>query len=418
MAYRLTEEGRKYLEKGLPELRLVRYVQERGPANLKHIQKELPEINVALNWAKKLGWIEMRGGDVHVTSVPEKYDLEEALGVVEKGELPSDGLLQTLLRRNLIEEVREDLRSRAEKLVGQDVGSLTEELIKTGLWRQAKLKPYNVEAPGTPIYPGKRQPYFDFLWSVKQRLVELGFKEYSGSMVELEFWNFDALFQPQNHPARDWSNTYTMKYPRTGRLPSAKIVNAVKAAHEYGGSTGSTGWGYTWSVDMASRLIPRAHDTAITPRLLIQGIEIPGKYFNVSRCYRPDVIDATHGVEFNQMGGVVIAPDLTLRHLLGLLKMFAVELAGAEKVRFVPSYFPFTEPSVEVVGYSKELGWVELGGAGIFRPELTRPLGVREPVIAWGMGIDRLAMFALGVKDIRYLFAQDLVWLRKKPLRI
>lgn len=415
--YRLTAEGRRYLEKGMPEINLVLYLREHGATNIKHIQRELEDVDVGLNWAKRNGWVELRGGDIHVVQVPDRYDLEDALRSIEKGAAPSDGLLSTLLKRNLIEEVREDLSARAQKLVGQDVGSLTEELIKTGMWKSVRLKPYNVEAPGRPIYPGKRQPYFAFLRSVKQKLVELGFKEYRGPMVELEFWNFDALFQPQSHPARDWTSTYSMKTPKAGKLPDAKIASAVKVAHEFGGSTGSTGWGYSWSAEQASRLMPRAHDTSVTPRLLVSGVKIPGKYFNISRCYRPDVIDATHAVEFDQMGGVVIDPDATLRHLLGLLKEFATEVTGVSRVKFVPSYFPFTEPSVEAFGYHEELGWIEVGGAGIFRPELTWPLGIKEPVIAWGMGIGRLAMLTYGIKDIRYLFAQDLAWLRKQPLR-
>ncbi|QQG39491.1 MAG: phenylalanine--tRNA ligase subunit alpha [Candidatus Aenigmatarchaeota archaeon] len=415
--YRLTAEGKKYLDKGLPEINLVLYVREKGPTNIKHIQKELDEASVAVNWALRNKWIEMRGGDVHVVQTPQKYDVEDALKLVEKGRAPSDGLLPTLLKRRLVEEVRETLEHRAQKMVGSDIGTLTEDLIKTGAWKQVKLKPYNVEAVGKQIYPGKRQPYFAFLAQIKRKLVELGFKEYRGPSVELEFWNFDALYQPQGHPARDWTQTYSMKTPQGGRLPDRKVVNAVKAAHERGGDTGSTGWGYSWSEERAARLMPRAHDTAITPRLLVSGIEIPGKYFNISRCYRPDIIDATHAVEFDQMGGIVVDRNVTLRHLLGVLKEFATEVTGVKKVKFVPSYFPFTEPSVEAFGYHEELGWIEVGGAGIFRPELTQPLGIKEPVIAWGMGIGRLAMLTYGIKDIRYLFAQDLAWLRKTPVR-
>ncbi|MBI4017745.1 MAG: phenylalanine--tRNA ligase subunit alpha [Candidatus Aenigmarchaeota archaeon] len=414
--YRLTPEGKRYLEKGTPEVRLVAYVREKGPTDVKHIQREIEDVSVGLAWALRNKWVEMRGGDVTLVQMPEAYDVEDALRAVEKGKAPA-ALIQVLLKRNLIEDAKESMQTRARKSVRGDVGALTEELIKTGVWRDARLKPYNVEATGIMVYPGKRQPYFAFLRDVKQKLVELGFKEYAGPAVELEFWNFDALYQPQTHPARDWTSTYVMKSPVAGRLPDARIVSAVRTAHENGGKTGSTGWGYRWSEARAARLMPRAHDTAATPRLLVSGIDIPGKYFNVSRCYRPDVIDATHGVEFNQLGGIVADSNLNLRHLLGILKMFAVEIAGVERVKFVPSYFPFTEPSVEVIGYSDALGWVELGGAGIFRAELTEPLGISVPVIAWGMGIDRLAMFALDVKDIRYLFAQDLAWLRKRPVR-
>ncbi|MYF75617.1 MAG: phenylalanine--tRNA ligase subunit alpha, partial [Gemmatimonadetes bacterium] len=82
--------------------------------------------------------------------------------------------------------------------------------------------------------------------------------------------------------------------------------------------------------------------------------------------------------------------------------------AQSEDVRYVPDYFPFTEPTVELQAKHPDLGWIELRGAGLFRPELTRPLGVDVPVIAWGLGVDRMAMVALGINDIRDLFSTDL----------
>jgi phenylalanyl-tRNA synthetase alpha chain len=242
--------------------------------------------------------------------------------------------------------------------------------------------------------------------------VELGFKEMTGPLVESEFWNFDALYQPQNHPARTWTDTYQMKNPSHGRLPDGKIVDQVRQTHEDGWTTGSTGWGYRWDPRIAARLMPRAHGTCLSARTLASGPEIPGKYFGIARCYRPDVLDATHLIEFNQAEGIVIGEDLHLRNLLGILEIFAKEIAGAEKVKFLPDYYPFTEPSVQLSAKHPDLGWIEFGGSGIFREELTRPLGVDVPVLAWGIGIDRLAMFKLGINDIRYLFANDLKWLR------
>ena len=238
----------------------------------------------------------------------------------------------------------------------------------------------------------------------------------SGPTIETEFWNFDALFQAQNHPSRTWTQTYRLKKPKKGKLPGKKTVKKVKASHENGWKTGSKGWGYKWSKDKAKKLMPRAHTTCLSARKLAKGPDIPGKYFAIARCYRPDVIDATHAVEFNQVEGIVVDKDLNFRNLLGILKQFAKEIAGAENVKFYPDYYPFTEPSVQMSVKHSELGWIELGGAGIFREELTKPLGVDVPVIAWGLGIDRLAMLALDIKDIRYLFSQDLEWLRKEKV--
>lgn len=269
---------------------------------------------------------------------------------------------------------------------------------------------------GKAVYPGKHQPYNEFLSWVRSKMISLGFKEMGGPYIEMEFWNFDALFQAQNHPSRDWTQTYMISHPKKGFLPDSKLVSRVKAAHENGGKTGSTGWGYKWDPEKASQLMPRAHTTGCSARQLAAGVDIPGKYFTIGRCYRPDVIDATHGVEFNQMEGIVIDPSLTFKEMLGLLKTFAVEIAGADKVRFYTDYYPFTEPSVQMSAKHHEMGWIEFAGAGIFRPELTIPLGIKDPVLAWGIGVDRLAMFKLGINDIRELFSRNIDWLRERKV--
>ena len=417
--YRLTEEGKKYLEQGLPEKNLIEILKKKRKISIKEAKKKIENFAIAIQWAKKNGWVMAVQGEIELIKVPESYPEELALRAVSEGKEINQEILSLLVKRNLIEKEREDIVKIAEKLVGKEIANLTPELIKTGLWREVKLKPYNVEATGKRIYPGKRQPYNQFLMHVRQKLVELGFKEMTGPIIETEFWNFDALYQAQNHPSRDWAQTYSLKYPQCGSLPEKKIIEHVRATHENGWKTGSRGWGYKWSSKKASKLMPRAHDTAISPRYLsgTKGkIEIPGKYFNMVRCYRPDIIDATHGVEFIQTGGFVIAEDLTLKDLLGLLKQFAFEIAGAKKVKFYPDYYPFTEPSVQISAKHPELGWMELAGSGIFREELTKPLGINVPVIAWGFGLDRLAMYKLGINDIRHMFSLNLKWLRNQKV--
>ena len=224
------------------------------------------------------------------------------------------------------------------------------------------------------------------------------------------------MFQPQDHPARTWTDTYKLKKPVKGGLPPKEKLKAIKEAHEFGGISASRGWQYSWSEIVAAQLMPAAHTTAYTGMQLVKGIEVPGKYFALSRVYRPDVTDATHLSEFNQLDGIIIGEDLNFRHLLGTLKEFALEMAGAEEVRFYPDYYPFTEPSVQLSAKHPEMGWIEFAGAGIFRPEITENLGVKQPVLAWGLGVDRLAMFKLGIKDIRQLFSDNLGWLREARL--
>jgi len=356
-------------------------------------------------------------GKIELIKEPESYPIENALRSISEGREVDQQMLSILINRRLVKKEREDMTKQAEKLVGKDVTHLTTELIKTGMWKNVRLKPYNVEAVGKKIYPGKKQPYQQFVEKIKKKLVELGFKEMVGPLIETEFWNFDALYQPQNHPARSWAATYQLEEPKYGTFLDKKIANNVGRAHENGVS-GSRGWGYIWDPKKALRLMPRAHGTCLSARTLASKPDIPGKYFAIARCYRPDVLDATHLIEFNQAEGIVIDESLTLKSLLGILEMFAKEIAGAEKVKFLPDYYPFTEPSVQLSAKHPEMGWIEFGGSGIFREELTRPLGVNVPVIAWGIGIDRLAMFKLGVDDVRYLFSHDLKWLRETKMVI
>jgi len=209
-----------------------------------------------------------------------------------------------------------------------------------------------------------------------------------------------------------------VKSPTHGNLGAYEhFLENVREAHENGWKTGSKGWCYKFSLDEAARLVLRSHGTALSSRTLVSPrLEIPGKYFSIVRCYRPEVTDRTHLTEFNQVEGIVVSAELNLRDLLGVLKRFAIEIAGADKVKFRPDYFPFTEPSVELLAYKEGYGWMEFGGSGIFRPELTEPLGISVPVIAWGLGVDRLFMMKTGADDIRYLFTEDLEWIRKQEM--
>jgi len=413
--YRLTDEGRQYLEKGLPEINLVRALDK--PLSVEKARSMVENFNIALSWSKKNGWVKLEKGNIILVKRPGKPPEQDGLELMSRNELPDKRTLRTLINRKLVEEEREDIVKKAQKLVGKEITNLTPELIKTGLWKKTKLKPYNVTATGNKIYAGKRQPYNQFLDIMRSKLFSMGFEEVRGQSIITEFWNFDALYQAQNHPSRDWAQTYSLKYPKEGKLPDSKIVKQVKATHENGWKTGSSGWGYKWDEKKAARLMPIAHDTALSPvTLASKELKVPGKYFQIVRCFRPDIIDATHGVEFNQMGGIVIDRELNFRNLLGLLKEFVTETTGFDKVRFRPDYFPFTEMSVEVSAKHPDMGWFEVAGAGMFREELTNPLGVKDPVMAWGFGIDRLAMMKLNIKDIRELFSKNLDWLRKSSV--
>jgi len=414
--FRLTKEGEEYLQHGLPEKHLVELLEKKKSIKMGEAKNTIKNFNIALQWAKKHGWVKIESDNIIFVKKPHKIEHEDALKNIASGKDIDKNILKILIRRKLVEEIKENAFTKAKGFIGKEVTNITEELIKTGVWKRVKFKPYNIKATGKKIHIGKQHPYNRFLSEVRQKLVEMGFEEMKGTIIELEFWNFDALFQAQNHPSRDWTQTYSMKNPESGTLPNQKIVNQVKQTHENGWKTKSTGWGYKWDYKKAQKLMPRAHTTALSARTLASSPKIPGKYFAIARCFRPDVIDATHGVEFNQCEGIVIDESLSFKELLGLLKDFAVEFAGAEKVKFLPDYYPFTEPSVQLSAKHPHMGWVEFAGAGIFREEVTLPLGIKEPVIAWGLGIDRIAMFKLGITDIRDLFTRNLKFLREKEV--
>jgi len=292
-------------------------------------------------------------------------------------------------------------------MTGDEIGRLTPDMLRDGSWRGKTFREYGVNAPTSRLVPGRRNPYCEYLDSVKDKLVSLGFEEFDGPMVETEFWNSDALFMPQFHSARDIHDVYYVKEPDHARKIEEPYLSRVAQTHEDGWETGSRGWGYTFDRDFTRRLILRSQGTVMSAKSL-HTARVPGKYFGILRCFRYDQVDATHLSDFYQTEGIVLGEEVNLKNLLGLLEMFAVELAGATDVRYVPGYFPFTEPSVEVHIKHPQLGWFELGGSGIFRPEVTKPMGVDVPVLAWGLGIDRMALMHLGLNDLRELFSPDL----------
>jgi phenylalanyl-tRNA synthetase alpha chain len=448
---KLTSEGQKYAREGLPERNLILAVSKLGgSANLEEAAKQAglaqQFIQIALGWAIRKKWaaynpksntLQISEALLHQASIPD--DCEETLlnylsskhqEALEDLSADLQQTAQLLKKRKLLtiepkttrtltvtKEGKGSLQSGdAVKNEAKTITQLTSELIITHKWREAKLQKYNIQAPVAKTYPGKKHPYQQFLDQVRAKLVQLGFQEMAGTQVETAFFNFDALYVPQDHPARESSDIYYVRNPQNGDLSKhKKALSRVKQTHECGGETGSTGWQYPYSIEAAQRLILRGHGTCLSARTLeAKKYAVPSKHFSIARVYRPEITDKTHLSEFNQVEGIIIDPDLTLKDLLGVLGKFAVEIAGADKVRFKPDYFPFTEPSVELSAYKEGYGWVEFGGSGIFRPEVTQPLGVAEPVIAWGLGVDRLFMMHAGIDDIRMIFSQDLDWLRKK----
>ncbi|MFX0108495.1 MAG: phenylalanine--tRNA ligase subunit alpha, partial [Candidatus Hodarchaeota archaeon] len=231
--------------------------------------------------------------------------------------------------------------------------------------------------------------------------------------VETEFWAHDTLFVPQDHVAREVQDQFRVVLPYDhADIIDEKYYRAVRATHENGGNTGSKGWDWPFSREIATRLCLRPHTTPVSMRYLWEHRESPQKMFIIDRNFRSETLSATHAQEFDQCEGIIMDKGLTLRDLMGYLKSIC-NAVGIKKLKFKPGQFPFTEPSVETFGKHEKLGWIELGGSGIFRPEVTYPLGINDPVLAWGIGSGRLYMAAMGINDIRDLFPRSLSWLRK-----
>jgi len=442
IAINLNEEGKYHAKKSLPERRLIRGLLKLGgratiEKAVKESDLEKKFLTIALGWLHRKGWatIEKKKGLLKTQKEPPKGVDEELLSlldmegllIVERLSKQLRAAVPILKRRKLVRTDEKTLRELeltegGWELIEQgiemvkEVSQLTPELIRTGEWRRAKLRRFDVTAPGPVVYPGKIHPVQQIVQTVREIFLEMGFTEIRGPIVETAFWNFDALFQPQDHPAREMQDTFYLAHPKAGRLPNRNIVNAVAKTHEDGWKTGSRGWEYSWSLDEAKRLILRTHTTSVTIRHLAEHKEPPVKVFSVDRVYRNEKVDYKRLAEFHQIEGIIMDRNVTLQDLMGTLKEFYLKL-GLKKVQFWPSYFPYTEPSAQSTVYVPELkAWMELCGMGIFRPEVVEPLGIKHPVLAWGGGLERLIMLKLGVDDMRFLYKNDLGWIRRTPI--
>jgi phenylalanyl-tRNA synthetase alpha chain len=450
----LTEAGEHQADVGAtPEVALLMAVAEGSAQTLKALQSDdrfdPGEWGSAFGGLKQEGVIDLQQGAISVVDAARAAFYTERLVPELLGRLREAGQDATVDLSEFSEEIQSYIQEKTTKrgkgrapihlderavrsygltdsgvqtlrevvaadLAGEEVSRLTPEMIQGGGWRGTEFRRYDLSIKPPRIQPGRLHPYRAFLDGVRRKLMALGFEEMKGSLVETEFWNMDALFMPQYHAARNIHDAYYLKEPERSKEPEEPYFSRVGQAHTDGGDTGSRGWRYPFDPARSQRLLLRTQGTALSARTLANTPNIPGKYFAIARCFRPDDVDATHAADFIQVEGIVLGSDINFRSLLGLLKLFALEIAQSEDVRYVPDYFPFTEPSVELQAKHPTRGWIEIGGSGLFRPELTHPLGVDVPVIAWGLGVDRMAMVALGIDDIRDLFSQDLDFVRNK----
>ncbi len=414
-AFIYTEEGKDYLSHGLPETQLLKFISH--DSALADLQNH-GSFKIGFGQLRKKGLIRVANGIVSRIAGASTAGYEEAL----RNPQLSDPRTKELIKRGIVQE-SETVRYSVAITPGglalfrkgidlrDEVGTLTRDQILSGTWKTANLRRYDVTKLPKKAYPGKIHPYQRIIAEMREILLEMGFEELYGGIVQQSYWNFDALFQPQDHPAREMQDTFYLRET----LPLPPGYEKVKAMHVSGGDTSSTGWGGTWKEEKAEQCVLRTHTTSVSIQHLAKNPNPPVKAFCIGRVYRRETIDTTHLAEFEQLEGVVMDEGVTFGNLLGILREFYHRI-GFEGVRFKPSYYPYTEPSLDAEVFVEGIGWIEMGGAGVFREEVTAPLGINYPVLAWGLGVSRIAMLRLGLKDLRYLHRSDVAFLRQTPV--
>ncbi len=430
--------GALYKKKGLPERRLLNLLNEKRILQLQEAQKQSSlsndEFKASIGALKKKAMIELKNQKIILSANKEeisKKSFEESFIEslpIEYDSLSSEQLyaLKSLQNRKDIIQIKEEkiinieITELGKKVISQEIEvkglieQITPEILKkASQWKGKKFRRYDVTSPVSLINGGKRHFVSQSIDYARKIWTDMGFKEMTGDMIISSFWNFDALFTAQDHPVREMQDTFFIN--KKYELPNKKLVKTIKESHEKG-VDGSKGWKYSWNEEEAKKMVLRTHTTCLSAKTLakLKKEELPAKFFALGKCFRNETVDWSHGFEFNQTEGIVVDKNANFRHLLGYLKQF-FEKMGFDKVRFRPAYFPYTEPSIEIdVFHPEKKVWLELGGAGIFRPEVTIPLlGENIPVLAWGPGFDRILMDYYKIKDLRELYKNDLTKLRK-----
>ncbi|KAL2460136.1 putative phenylalanine--tRNA ligase alpha subunit [Abeliophyllum distichum] len=424
----LTKEGDKYAGAGSPEVQLFLAIPPEGITR-EELQKKLdPSIfKIGCQQAIKNKWIEM--GKSQVSRKVQHVDdrVRDLLMQIQNGEAVNAEDVDDLKRRKLITPLiwkgysvkKGPKYAPKRKKVATD---LTRENLLRGDWRELEFKEYNFLAKGQPTEGGCLHPLLKVRRQMQMIFLQMGFEEMpTNNFVESSFWNFDALFQPQQHPARDSHDTFFLKEPSTTNKLPEDYVERVKGVHESGGY-GSRGYGYVWKREEANKNLLRTHTTAVSSRMLYALAQdfAPKKYYSIDRVFRNEAVDRTHLAEFHQIEGLICDRGLTLGHLIGVLQDFFSRL-GMSKLKFKPAYNPYTEPSMEIFSYHEGLEkWVEIGNSGMFRPEMLLPMGLPQDVqvIAWGLSLERPTMILYGIDNIRDLFGHkvDLGLIKRNPL--
>jgi len=401
----LGKNGIESIKNGLPERRLVTLVQE-NPKTIDEIRNSLLglDFNAAIANAKKNNWINIEktdtGSKISIKENPVETKEEKIISsigekIISAKEIENQSALESLMARpDFIIQHNEKTKSVSLSEKGREID--LEKLDSNAI---------DVEADVPHVHAARIHPLKDTINEVRETFVNLGFSEILGNLSQSCFWNFDALFTPQDHPARELQDTFYLHGLNAKEIATSTQIKNVSNAHK-------KGWRYYWDIQEAKKMVLRTHTTCVTIRYLADKKPDEARIFSLGRVFRNEKVSYKHLVEFNQVEGIVVGKNITLRDLMGIQKEFYRKI-GLTKVKFWPTFFPYTEPSLQSMVYNERLGkWIELFGMGIFRPEVTKPLGITKPVLAWGGGIERIAMLKFGLDDVREFYNNNLGWLR------
>jgi len=438
----LDKNGTKYQKEGLPERKFLEALDDnfKGLNVIKKksgLSKE--ELNACIGLLKKKLLIETNKGETLEIKINErgkdmlKKPSFEELFLKKEFPVELDNIQDTYkLAFDELKKRKEFLKIEEHKLVtiklsnigkqlanldlsAEVINRLTTGMLKSGSWKNKDFRAYDVEINVPKTYPGKKHFVNEAVDYIKKIWLEMGFQEMEGNYVQSAFWDLDSLFVPQDHPAREMQDTFYLN----GEAKLPELWKQIKQVHETGGDTGSKGWQYKFSETETKQILLRTHTTVLSAQTIskLKKEDLPAKFFAVGKVFRNETLDWKHLFEFYQVEGIVVDPNANLKHLKGYLKEFYKKM-GYEKVRMRPAHFPYTEPSVEVdVFHPIKKEWVELGGAGIFRPEVVKSLlGFECPILAWGQGMGRIISEYWKITDIRELYKNDLKQIREMKM--
>ncbi|KAF6243809.1 phenylalanine--tRNA ligase subunit alpha [Nitrosopumilus sp. b1] len=399
---KLGKNGLESKTNGLPERQLLDLLKD-GPKQLQDLQKEMKSVfGPAMGIARKNNWIKSDGDKILLNNPPLELPGEKIINQIGESKISLDEISNKSDYNSLVK--RPDFIT--EEITTSKIISLSENARNIELDNTSGA--IDVEAETPKVFAARTHPLKDTIDEIRETFVTLGFSEIFGNLSQSSFWNFDALFTPQDHPAREMQDTFYLKNIRDKKPATPTQIKNVSSSHK-------KNWRYQWDISEAQKMVLRTHTTCVTIKYLAEQKPDEARVFSLGRVFRNEKVSYKHLVEFNQIEGIVVGKNATLRDLMGIQKEFYKRL-GLTKIKFWPTFFPYTEPSLQTMVYNDRLGkWVELFGMGIFRPEVTKPLGITKPVLAWGGGIERIAMLKYDLDDVREFYNNNLSWLRSTP---